>query len=86
MESTWQDTLAKIWEGIDGETQSGATAKANIKVRDVLDTIRKETQQMDGTESGCRVLVVGSLYLVGSVLSAIGWTEDDSGGRLVMDD
>ena len=86
VESTWQDTLAKIWEGIDGETQSGATAKANIKVRDVLDTIRKETQQMDGTESGCRVLVVGSLYLVGSVLSAIGWTEDDSGGRLVMDD
>jgi len=74
---TWQETLAEIWDYLDAKKGRSTAVTANLKVKKTLDRILavEECSTMD-------VLVAGSLYLVGSALSAVDWTEQEAVGRL----
>lgn len=73
---TWQETLAEIWRFLDSDAMTTRAITVNIKVKEALDQILAAKQDAD-------VLVAGSLYLVGSALSAINWNEPDAEGQLV---
>jgi folylpolyglutamate synthase len=74
---TWQDTLSEIWRYLDESRGCTSTVTANYKVKEILDQIvaMDEVPETD-------VLVAGSLYLVGSALSAVSWREQEAVGRL----
>lgn len=85
---TWQDTLASIWKHVtleDGITRGDGTAAppcsifCNMSAAQVLQEL--SSIEGDGTEATSAppdVLVTGSLYLVGSFLSELEWTEESS--------
>ena len=81
--STWQDTLAEVWRSLetmastDGQEVAPAKITVNLNMRDAIDEIQRST----GHER-LEVLVTGSLYIVGSALDAVRWTEEVAFGSL----
>jgi hypothetical protein len=80
--NTWQDTLADVWRHLEKQVFieqdfAHASITANLNVRHAVDRIRKCTGY-DRIE----VLATGSLYIVGSTLDAVSWTEEVAFGSL----
>jgi folylpolyglutamate synthase len=67
-EATWQETLATIWRKI-----SHPSERQRIHVGGTASTVVKDLDNFRG-----HVLVTGSLYLVGSFLTAMKWSEESS--------
>lgn len=80
--TTWQDTLAEIWMKLEQQPPShnNAIVHSNIKVSAAISRIESDTALQEGTRTD--VFVVGSLYIVGSALQALGWKENDANGNL----
>ena len=76
--ATWQGTLSMIWRYFDKKSNRSTSITSDQKVRDTLNLILSD--QLGPTD----VMVAGSLYLVGSVLSAVKWKEPDAGGKLSL--
>lgn len=74
---TWQETLSEIWRYLDSSKGWNSAVTANCKVKEILD----QMVAMDGGPE-MDVLIVGSLYLVGSALSAVSWMEQEAVGGL----
>jgi folylpolyglutamate synthase len=70
--TTWQETLAILWKHLPNNKAHGQVT-FNVTAQQAMDDIlaNEETENAE-------VLVTGSLYLVGSVLTAIGWSEESS--------
>ncbi|OEU23251.1 Mur ligase [Fragilariopsis cylindrus CCMP1102] len=68
--TTWQETLAIIWKHL--LIQSTADTKSASTSASALVSL-SQTRDQDS-----KVFVTGSLYLVGSFLTALGWTEESS--------
>jgi folylpolyglutamate synthase len=76
---SWQDTLAGIWRHLERDSGKFATEiGANMNAKDALDRSIK----MGETFARIEMFVTGSLYLVGSMLSALDWKEPDAEGEL----
>mmetsp|Transcript_31684 Transcript_31684/g.47883 ORF Transcript_31684/g.47883 Transcript_31684/m.47883 type:complete len:569 (-) Transcript_31684:185-1891(-) len=81
--STWQDKLAFLWKEIAvikgrDVSVSDIPCTTNISAKDAIGII--EQFRCGGKE--IEVCVTGSLYLVGSVLNAVGWREGSAKGDL----
>ena len=78
---TWQDTLCAIWKHLQLERSSSSSSivDANLNVKTALGRIQDE-EYMGRRE----ILVTGSLYLVGSALTAANWSELKADGRLKL--
>jgi len=68
---TWQETLASVWKHLTAGQESASTVSCNSNARMVLDDLHENHKPST-------VLVTGSLYLVGSFLTALEWTEESS--------
>lgn len=87
---TWHDSLATVWRHLVREESttiaphpegSGPAVLSNLGAGDALKAVR-ELSGSSGASPNVRVFVTGSLYLVGSVLNAIGWREDSATGTV----
>ena len=67
--SSWQETLASIWNHLD---PTGKAVSVNMSASDVIVDLSTKV------EGEVEVLVTGSLYLVGSFLRSIEWSEASS--------
>jgi len=88
-ECTWQDTLQALWKHLETKRHREssalgdlATTSANVTVSDALDCIERNCSGVNDNDllGGLDIFVTGSLYLVGSVLNAIDWTEEEYDG------
>lgn len=82
--TTWQDTLLAIWKHLELESSGDATATetdSNLTVTTALERAVNLGASKHGT-TRIEVFVLGSLYLVGSMLSAIQWQEPEAIGKL----
>lgn len=88
-DATWQETCASIWRHLTYSKVSAASdqisprsidkLRYNLTVGEVLNELVKyDNIQNDSSNTTKNVLVVGSLYLVGSFLNAMEWKEDSS--------
>jgi folylpolyglutamate synthase len=79
---TWQDTLAEIYRHLEREAglQPKATITSNIDVAELLTQLQDHYKTTTATR--VEVFVTGSLYLVGSVLTAAQWSEPEALGSL----
>ncbi|CAJ1966410.1 unnamed protein product [Cylindrotheca closterium] len=68
---TWQETLASVWKHLTAEWGSSTAISCNSSARMVLD-------DLNANYKPSKVLVTGSLYLVGSILTTVEWTEESS--------
>lgn len=76
---SWQDTLHGCWRFLSQNGKSllsSSSAAVRPTVRDVLNDLVKLDKRKSG--QACEVFVTGSLYLVGSILSAVEWSEPSS--------
>jgi folylpolyglutamate synthase len=71
---TWQETLGSIWKHLKYDEATSADVQCNWSARQILDDLHANHQ-------ACQVLVTGSLYLVGSFLTALEWKEESSPGE-----
>ena len=69
---TWQQTLMSIWKHIDTNHLQVA---CDLSVSEAIKFVMNEPSE---------IFVTGSLYLVGSVLTAIDWSEQEAEGRLIL--
>ena len=95
--SSWQDTLANVWMALAARKDSVGLLEVpcvtNVTVGDALDVIKHSLERNqataitseDGVKATAEVCVTGSLYMVGSALSAAEWTETPSHGHLAFD-
>ena len=70
-DSTWQSTLSSVWNHLN----PGSKATAGHDATSVLHELAQVEEPMD-------IFVTGSLYLVGSMLEAMQWTEESAEGSL----
>lgn len=77
---TWQMTLESIWKHLEVEAKMASPAEsiANLTVGKALNLVK--TISNDESSSQVEVFAVGSLYIVGSALNAIGWVEREAEG------
>jgi len=84
--TTWQETLAIIWrhltaKGFDTDADT-CPVRCNATASQILDELlipQQDLKQRDREEAATmNVFVTGSLYLVGSFLTALGWKEESS--------
>ena len=77
--TTWQMTLEAIWKYLESQ-QGGSPAKAttiaNLTVAEAIDKIRDDMAK--NKPSQVEVFITGSLYIVGSALHAIAWSEPEA--------
>jgi folylpolyglutamate synthase len=88
---SWHDSLATVWKHLVVLEQSATTAPhpernapavlSNLGAGDALEAVGALCDA-SGASPNVRVLVTGSLYLVGSILNAIGWREDSATGTV----
>jgi folylpolyglutamate synthase len=73
--TTWQMTLESIWKYLEQqqEPQGNSTTMANLTVAEALDEIRQDVHKFRASQG--EVFIAGSLYIVGSALNAIDWSE-----------
>mmetsp|Transcript_19438 Transcript_19438/g.36754 ORF Transcript_19438/g.36754 Transcript_19438/m.36754 type:complete len:551 (-) Transcript_19438:42-1694(-) len=67
---TWQQTLMAIWKHVDTKN---VPAACDVSASEAIASISNDPFE---------IFVTGSLYLVGSVLSVIDWSEQEAEGRL----
>jgi folylpolyglutamate synthase len=73
---TWQETLASVWKHLLTKEYSDCKVQCNVTAKQVMeDLAASSTTTSDNT---AEVLVTGSLYLVGSFLTAMEWNEESS--------
>lgn len=85
-EATWQETLSNIWCALEEELvpkKNKALTSGSMTLSAALDQIQQSLNQEAVPKE---VLVAGSLYLVGSALSALSWKEVDAEGSLMADE
>jgi folylpolyglutamate synthase len=76
--ASWQETLACVWRHLENEHSIGPSKlHFDRSVAETLEDIKSISARQ------LKVLVTGSLYLVGSFLSATDWTEEEANGRMV---
>lgn len=68
---TWQETLASVWDHLTDDKEKSTRPSCNLNARMVLEDLSKNHRP-------AKVLVTGSLYLVGSFLTALEWNEESS--------
>lgn len=69
---TWQETLAALWKHLTADGESSTTSiNCNSNAKMILEDLHENHKPS-------KVLVTGSLYLVGSFLTALEWTEESS--------
>ena len=98
LSSSWQDTLANVWMALAARKDSMGLLEVpcvtNVTVRDALNVIKHSLERNqaaaaatseDGNMASAEVCVTGSLYIVGSALSAAEWTETPCDGHLAFD-
>ena len=81
--TTWQATLAIVWKHLEKErtpNMSPVPTIYGINVTEALDRIQTPGPVRFKKIDGTAVFVTGSLYLVGSALSAVGWKEEADDG------
>lgn len=71
--ATWQQSLAAVWKHI----APGTEVHVNVSARSALEII-------SALHTPCEVYVTGSLYLVGSFLTALDWAEESATGALAV--
>ena len=79
---TWQDTLASVWRELAlrrGRRFEEVSVVANLSVGNALARLQSSSSQSGPPVEVC---ATGSLYLVGSALAAVGWSEEEAGGHL----
>ncbi len=79
---TWQETLAIVWKHVLVEASSSSVSFrqpifCNMSAAQILQEIN-EVSVGDNDSQPTQVFVTGSLYLVGSFLTALEWSEDSS--------
>ena len=81
---TWQVTLEAIWKHLEAESKvsTKAATVVNLTVGEALEQIKEVSADDDSCQ--LEVFVVGSLYLAGSTLNAIGWREPEAEGGLKL--
>ena len=80
---SWQDTLAGVWKHLEREARdksSGDVVRTNLTASSALESGLRLAEEAGA--SGIEVFVTGSLYLVGSMLAAIEWSEPEAKGGL----
>jgi len=89
--ATWQTTLAGVWRHLEAE----AVASSSNNKHQAVDDLASNLSVSDALDRGIRlgverqakkleVFVTGSLYLVGSALTAVQWEEPEAQGQLVI--
>jgi len=82
---TWQETLAHIWKALtkvhNDETNIFAHMTVGQAIENITDTSRKEMD--DAGPHFIDICVTGSLYIVGSALSACDWNEEEADGYIL---
>lgn len=79
--TSWLWTLASIWKHLESDIQCPVDLCVNL---DLCDAIQRGMQLGKDRNASCvEILVTGSLYLVGSVLNAVHWNEQEATGRIV---
>lgn len=85
-ECTWQDTLHGIWKHLESdvgpEQWTAVQTRSSLSAQGALE----DGLNLGGSFAGANrieVFVTGSLYLVGSILSAVRWQEPESEGHLL---
>ena len=74
---TWQETLGSIWNHLNEQKHElSSSVVCNMTASQVLEDLPKTQSSKDGATA--QVFVTGSLYLVGSFLTALGWSEPSS--------
>lgn len=85
---TWQMTLEAIWKHLEVEfvIHSKAATMVNLTVGNALNLIKEDHSgdNSPGDNKKVEVFIAGSLYIVGSALSAIGWMEREAGGIVTL--
>ena len=85
---TWQMTLETIWKHLEVECKnsSKAATMVNLTVGNALNLIKSDPSGHNSPDDNKKVEVflAGSLYIVGSALSAIGWMEREAGGIVTL--
>lgn len=71
----WEMTLCELWKYLRPEDSD--KTKASASVNHALEQARQ------AFPNGAQILAIGSLYLVGSVLEAVNWSEPDTEGMLL---
>ena len=80
---TWQDTLAEIYSFLEREAQlEPADVAANLNAAQALERLQDYSASAGKTST--QVFVTGSLYLVGSILTAVQWSEPEASGCLLQ--
>lgn len=76
---TWQMTLESTWKHLEVEAKATPAADTivNMTVGEALEQISKEGNAECAI---VEVFVVGSLYIVGSALNAVAWSEPEADG------
>ncbi|CAB9515090.1 Folylpolyglutamate synthase [Seminavis robusta] len=81
--TTWQMTLESIWKHLEKSQESQPSETAvNLTVAEGLDRIRSMAESE--ASASVEVLVAGSLYIVGSALNAIEWSEEEAPGGIAL--
>jgi folylpolyglutamate synthase len=83
---TWQDTLLGIWKLLEHTSSPPLKTmdhSSNLNCTDALNHGLKFASKTN-TFTHIEFLCTGSLYLVGSMLSAIQWHEDEASGLLAL--
>ena len=69
-DETWQQTLMSLWKHLDN---GGLPVECDVSAYDAVAAVENENVE---------IFVTGSLYLVGSVLNVINWSEQEAEGKL----
>ena len=84
--TTWQETLATLWKHLPNNKSHGEVTW-NVTAQQAMDDIILRSSHNNNNQKKNhppQVLVTGSLYLVGSVLTAIGWSEPSSRSDIIF--
>lgn len=77
---TWQETLAIVWKHLKTDISSveGDSIRYNMSASQVFQEIQALQEKSRDSVKPTQVFVTGSLYLVGSFLTALEWSEESS--------
>ena len=79
---TWQETLAIVWKHLTTRTDISSveddSIRYNMSASQVVQEIQTLQEQSRDGAKPTKVFVTGSLYLVGSFLTALKWSEESS--------
>jgi folylpolyglutamate synthase len=78
----WEETLRSIWRHVNHNTAASSKDSDEEDSALCLLSMTQAVAFLETQQLPAEVFVTGSLYLVGSVLTAIGWEEPESTGRL----